>query len=244
MTTASYDSIAEWYDEWLRIQPLFADVIIPAMLEIISATGDLRDRRICDLACGQGMLARQLAQRGAQMVGIDLSAQMLAIAQRKQVAAAHPIIYQQDDAQVGATLEDASFDGVVCNMALMDIPDLTATVRTVHRILRPGGWFIFSLAHPCVQMPHARWVTREDGTMVRESGDYFAEGFWRPTDTSGVRGRVGSYHRTISTYLNTLIQAGLPPEHLIEPQGSAALVQQVPGYQHVPCAFIARCRKA
>lgn len=41
-------------------------------------------------------------------------------------------------------------------MALMDIPDLPATLCTVARILRPGGWFVFAITHPCVQMPDSR----------------------------------------------------------------------------------------
>jgi SAM-dependent methyltransferase len=223
---------------------LLYEVVIPAVIKMIEETGDLGDRRICDLACGQGVIARQLAQRGAQVVGIDISERLLVLAKSEEASARHPITYMRDDAQVASTLEDASVDGVVCNMALMDIPDLDATCRTVHRVLRSGGWFVFAITHPYVQMHHSRWVTRDDGTVTREAGDYFAEGFWRPTDAPGVRGQVGSHHRMLSTYLNTLASAHLTLEHVVEPCGSEALLQQMPGYRRVPAAFLARCRKA
>ena len=40
----------------------------------------------------------------------------------------------------------------------MDIPDLDACLRTVERILRPQGWFVFAITHPCFQMPDSRWT--------------------------------------------------------------------------------------
>jgi ubiquinone/menaquinone biosynthesis C-methylase UbiE len=242
MTTAPYDAIADWYDEYVRTQPLLVDVVIPVVLRLCEATGDLAGQRVCDWACGQGVVARHLARRGAAVVGIDISERLLEIARRVDDPD-HPITYRQDDAQVATTLGEAEFDGVVCNMALMDIPDLAATVRAVARVLRPGGWFVCAITHPCVQMPASGWVTRAEGQVVRGSGDYFAEGFWRPGNGPGVRGRVGAQHRMLSTYLNALVQAGLAIERVVEPQGTASLIQQMPGYQHVPVAFIAGCRK-
>src|SRR5205814_1011030 len=118
------------------------------------------------------------------------------------------IAYVQGDAQRLDGVGDAGFDGVVCKMALMDIPDLGATARTVARILRPGGWFVFSITHPMLDTALGRARLVRDAT--GESDDtrsYFAEGPWR-AETGGVRGRVGAHHRTLSTYVNTLVAAG------------------------------------
>ena len=240
---ASYDAIAEWYDEFVRTEPLLYDVVNPATLRLVEEAGRLRDAIICDLACGQGVIARELAQRGAQVTGIDISERLLALARSRRVVAPHAISWRRDDAQVGRTLANVGFDGVVCNMALMDIPDLAATLRTVARILRPGGWFVFSITHPCVQMPDSAWMTRPDGATIRGSGNYFAEGFWQPAGAPGVRGRVGARHRTLSAYLNTLSDAGLVLEHTAEPVATEALVERMPGYRWLPPAFLARCRK-
>lgn len=240
---APYDAIAEWYDEFVRTEPLLYDVVIPATLRLIDEAGPLKDAIICDLACGQGVIACELARRGAYVTGIDISERLLALARSQPVSASHAISWRHDDAQDGRTLADASFDGVVCNMALMDIDDLAAALRTVSRILRPGGWFVFAVTHPCMQMPDSDWITRPDGSIARASGAYFAEGFWRPEGAPGVRSRVGAHHRTLSSYLNALADAGLVVERVDEPVGTESLVQRMPGYRSLPAAFLVRCRK-
>lgn len=240
---APYDAIAEWYDEYVRTEPLLCEVVIPATLRLAEEAGSLEDAIICDLACGQGVVARELAMRGAYVTGVDIAERLLALARDQSVDALHAISWRYDDAQVCRTLADASFDGVVCNMALMDIPDLPATLRTVARILRPGGWFVFAITHPCVQMPDSRWIPRPDGTVTREAGNYFIEGFWRPASAPGVRGRVGAHHRTLSAYLNALGDAGLIVEHALEPVATEALIQRMPGYRQLPPALLMRCRR-
>ena len=240
MQGTTYDEIAEWYDEQVRAGDFFTYVLAP-LLELV---GEVQGQCICDLACGQGQVARPLAARGAWVVGIDLSERLLEIARRQAATEGQPIVYRRDDAQVGATLADESFDGVVCNLALMDIPDLQAVVRTVSRILRPRGWFVFSITHPFTQMPGSDWVPQADGTVKRLTGDYFAEGFWRPADGPGVRGRVGAHHRTLSTYLNTLIQVGFRMERLVEPRATGpGTFRYHAAYEKLPPALIIRCRK-
>jgi 2-polyprenyl-3-methyl-5-hydroxy-6-metoxy-1,4-benzoquinol methylase len=243
MTDAAYDAIAEWYDDYVRTEPLLYEVVLPSALHLMEETGSLDGAIICDLACGQGVVARELALRGAYVTGIDISERLLTLARSLPVAAPHAISWRLDDAQIGRTLADSSFAGVVCNMALMDIPDLAAVLRTVARILRPGGWFVFSITHPCIQAPHSSWTTRPDGTVARESGDYFAEGFWRPEGAPGVRGRVGAHHRTLSSYLNALIDVGLTIDRLIEPAATKSLIQKASGYRSLPPALLVRCRK-
>ncbi|MEZ4729836.1 MAG: class I SAM-dependent methyltransferase [Caldilineaceae bacterium] len=129
MTATSYDAIAEWYAA--NVQEGGAGAwAFPSLLALL---GEIRGQQICDLGCGEGRIARLLAQRGAQVVGVDRSAALINTAQRLE--AAHPlgIHYQEDDAQSLTTIPDATFDGVVCGLALMDIPDLEATLRRLAR---------------------------------------------------------------------------------------------------------------
>ncbi|HJT56155.1 MAG TPA: methyltransferase domain-containing protein [Ktedonobacteraceae bacterium] len=79
MHKSSYDDIAEWYDRSITTNTLIHDLVIPPLLEIM---GDVHGQAVCDLACGQGLLSRHLAQQGAMVTGVDLSANLLAIAQR------------------------------------------------------------------------------------------------------------------------------------------------------------------
>jgi ubiquinone/menaquinone biosynthesis C-methylase UbiE len=227
--TTPYDAIAPWYDRMVRSNSLAGDEMLRRLLDMI---GPVRGQRVCDLACGQGYVARALAQQGAQVTGVDLSSELIAIARRDEASAPLGITYLVDDATTLTTLAAESFDGVVCNLALMDIPDLEAAFRSVWRFLRPAGWFVFAITHPCFAAPHAEWRTAPDGAISREIFTYFSEGFWRSTDPKGVRGQVGAYHRTLTTYINTLIQTGFALERIDEPQATGSM--PAPGYQVIP----------
>jgi len=98
-------------------------------------------------------------------------------------------------------------------MAAMDIDDLSGTVNAVGMTVRPGGWFVVSMVHPCFPGNEAglsSWPPEES---------YFNEGYWTSPrhNPDGARIRVGSSHRTMSTYLNTLLEAGFGLERVVEP---------------------------
>ena len=230
---AAYDAIAEWYDETVGGSGSTPDPVVAGLLEL---AGDVSGLRVCDLACGQGLVSRQLARRGAKVVGIDLSVRLLEIARRYEETEPLGIIYQQGDAQALHGVEDGSFDGVTCNLALMDVPSLAAVLEAVRRVLRPGGWFVFSITHPCFQPPRGRVASVGMGDV--EAG-YFAEGYWRSEYPAGVRGKVGAHHRTLGTYLNTLATASLVLERVVEPRQSDALPESAP----MPKFMLARCRR-
>lgn len=242
MGRAAYDEIAGWYDEAIRTGPLalFHEWVIPIVLDL---AGEVKDRRVCDLACGQGIVARRLVGLGAEVVGVDVSAGMLDLARGYERDAPRGVTYIRGDAQTLDAIADRTFDGVVCNLAFMDIPDLEATLRAVARVLRPGGWFVFSITHPCFPTPSLGWTHRGDEGLPQEIPDYFAEGFWRRANPEGVRGKVGSHHRTLSTYVNALARTGLTVKRFAEPQATASLVDRVPGYGEVPPFLVAKCEK-
>lgn len=239
---AAYDAIAEWYDDQVRSGGLLHDLVLP---EILALIGDVNELPLCDLACGQGVVARHLVRRGAVVTGIDVSIRLLGIAQNDERADPSGIRYLQGDAQQLVGIADASFAGVVCHMALMDIPDLAATLRTVARILRPDGWFVFAITHPVLDaaLERIEIVHKGDGSTYRQVRGYFREGPWRGENPNGVRGKVDTYHRTLSTYVNTILAAGLLVEQMVEPRATGRLAERVPHLQRVPGVLIVRCKK-
>jgi 2-polyprenyl-3-methyl-5-hydroxy-6-metoxy-1,4-benzoquinol methylase len=243
----TYDDIAEWYDTWIGAHSMSEDPFFQAVEPLI---GKINGQRICDLACGQGRVSRHLADLGAHVVGVDLSAKLLAIARRHEEIAPRGIEYVTADAQ---NLDEEAlglFDGVVCFMALMDIPALAPTLHSVARILRPGGWFVFAILHPCFHTPLSGEMETPEGT-VRTIGKYFVEGHWRSDTRVGPPGKVGSYHRTLSTYVNALIDAGLLLTHLSElggkldvPDSPSMSGLSRPVWETVPTVLVASCRKS
>lgn len=236
MTDSWYDEMAEWYDSVLRSGTIVQDAAMAVLHQLIGPVDNLR---ICDLACGQGIMARALAGRGAHVVGVDTSKKLLEIARATEPDHDHRVEYMEMNAETLAELTSSSFDGVVSNLALMDIDDLQATSVSVHRVLRPGAWFAFTIMHPCFQTPVSTWISEGSNT-GRVVSAYFAEGRWRPVHRTGMRSRVGAVHRTLSTYFNTLSAAGLVLQMVAEPEIAREPGVLEPAYDTVPAVLAAR----
>lgn len=237
MSDPLYDEHAQWYDRYVRERPIYRDVVLPSMLALI---GDVQGARVLDLACGQGWLERELARRGASVTGVDLSAELLALARRYEDEEPLRVTYVLDDAQTLSRMPLRSFEGVACTLALMDIPDVAAALRAVRRVLVPGGWLVISVTHPCFQSPFARAGVDAQGPL-RVVRRYLSEGPWR-ADSNGVRSKLGSYHRTLSTYLNALVDNGFALERLDEPGATGERLAEAPGDAEIPALLLARAR--
>ncbi|TDD29548.1 class I SAM-dependent methyltransferase [Kribbella turkmenica] len=221
--TARYDHVAAEYDEWVGAGSALDD---PTFSELI---GDVTGEQVCVVACGQGREARFLATRGAAVTGVDLSVKLLEKAGEHERSTRLGITYRHGDAHTLAGLADDSFDGVVCYMALMDIPNLDGAVRSIARVLRPGGWYAATITHPCFKTPACGdLVDHVDQSVRRTVGQYFAEGYWDGPGAHRNALPVGAYHRTLSTYVNTLTSAGLTIDQLREsPQDNPPVWREV-----------------
>lgn len=228
---ARYDEIADFYE-----QGSGQTVRDPATAALLDLAGDVRGRRLLEVACGQGRVARELARRGAALTGLDISAALLDKARAGEAAEPLGIQYLHADVTSRGVLEGQVFDGVVCNYGLSDIDDLDGLLANVARLLRPGGWFVFSLLHPCFP----GWGNDAPSSWPPDQG-YYREGWWLASNT-GYRGRVGSSHRMISTYLNSLAAHGLALDRAAEPPPGPEMEQRCPpGAVPVPFYFAARC---
>ena len=217
-TAARYDEFAEWYEQWIGDKtPLIAAQagLLPAV------TGE----RVLDIACGQGRMSRHLARLGAEVTGVDISSAMLGKARAR---GPDDITYVcADITRPPVWWDGRQFAGCTCELALMDIDDLEGTLSTVATVLRPGGWFVASIVHPCFpgnEQGCSSWPPEEG---------YEREGWWTSPDHNpdGARIRVGATHRKLSTVLNALLDAGLPAERFAEPPAA------------LPVFLLWRCRR-
>ncbi len=92
-----------------------------------------------DAGCGSGRLTIALAQAGAQVTGIDTSAERLEQARRRSEAAGTELLLLEGDFNGPLTFTDASYDAVTSRLALMAADDPVATLRELRRVLEPGG---------------------------------------------------------------------------------------------------------
>ena len=186
---------------------------------------DFAGRRVLDLGCGFGWHCKYAADHGAAaVVGTDLSEKMLEGARQRN---AHPRI-----TYVRAAMEDIdypaeTFDVVLSSLALHYVEDFPLVCRRVRDCLRPGGVFVFSCEHPVftAQGPQ-EWVLDEHGAPLHwPVDDYFAEG---RREARFLGCGVVKYHRTVTTYVDTLLGLGFRLTALREPRPDPALLD-VPG---------------
>lgn len=205
-----YDQIAEEYLEFARQADDPTTILGLASQSLIDLMGDVRGHVVCDLGCGAGHLSRTCVELGAAtVVGVDISMSMLAAARQSTNVR---VAYICADGQTLDALKVETFDIVISNLALMDMADLAKTYQAVYNVLKPaGGWFVFSITHPCFQAPQT--TIQANGRFITT---YATEGQWF-SEGEGIRAKVGAYHRTVATYINLLVKTGFIIEKMLEP---------------------------
>lgn len=183
----------------------------PALQRILP---DFSGKRVLDLGCGYGWHCRYATEHGASSVlGTDLSEKMLTEAKQRS---AHPNIQYLRGAMEDLEFSEASFDVVFSSLAFHYVKDFSALVRKIYRWLRPGGSFVFSVEHPVFTACGSQdWYYNADGKILHFPVDrYFYEG---QRDAVFLGEHVVKYHRTVTAYLETLLQCGFRLQHVIEP---------------------------
>jgi 2-polyprenyl-3-methyl-5-hydroxy-6-metoxy-1,4-benzoquinol methylase len=115
---------------------------------VAALAGDLRVHSVLDVGTGTGRHALWWARRGATVVGVDQSPEMLAVAQGRASAEGLSIHFVQGALEGGLPWPAGRFDLVVCALMLTHVTDLAGAVREMARVVRPGGYLLLSDLHP------------------------------------------------------------------------------------------------
>ena len=133
----------QWWDTEGDFRPLHQ--INPLRLDWIDQQARLAGKRVLDVGCGGGILAESMAQRGADVLGIDLSTKPLRVAQLHALeTGVSGLRYREVAAEALAEEMPASFDVVTCMEMLEHVPQPASVVQACARLVRPGGWVFFS----------------------------------------------------------------------------------------------------
>ena len=139
-----FSDLAErWWDPEGDFRPLHE--LNPLRLGWIERrAGGLAGRRVADIGCGGGILAEAMAQRGADVLGIDLAEAALAVARIHADESGTDIEYRSISAEALADELPGTFDVVTCMEMLEHVPDPAAVVDACARLVRPGGVVVFA----------------------------------------------------------------------------------------------------
>lgn len=234
---------------------VYRDLInTPAFFEMLPAVRGLHG---LDVGCGEGHNTRLLAERGALMCAIDISPTFVRHARNTEKTDPAGIRYVVGSAQQ-LPFPGASFDFATAFMSMMDMPQPERTMREAARVLKRGGFFQFSILHPCTMTAHRKHVRDAQGrTLAIEVGGYF-DGKHGEIDEwlftaaprelkAGLRRfRLPQFRWTLSEWMNMIVDAGLRIERTAEPRASEETAARYPvvADTRVVAYFLhLRCRK-
>ncbi len=138
-----FGSLAErWWDPQGDFKTLHD--INPLRIRFIREYAEIEGKRIVDVGCGGGILSEGLARYGADVIGIDLSEQLIDIADLHGLDSGVEVNYLKISAEALAEQQPAAFDHVTCMEMLEHVPDPASIVAACAALVKPGGFVFFS----------------------------------------------------------------------------------------------------
>lgn len=182
---AKFSELAHrWWDRESDFRPLHE--INPLRLDWIDGLAALPGKKVLDVGCGGGILADSMARRGADVLGIDLAAKPLKVAQLHAIEAATPrIAYREVAVEALAEEMPEHFDVVTCMEMLEHVPDPSSIVAACGRLLRPGGWAFFSTINRNAKAFVFAIVGAEHVLKLLPRGTHEYAKFLRPSELAG-----------------------------------------------------------
>ncbi len=169
-----------------------------AMVEAVAARSPAR---VLDLGCGEGWLMRALAERGIETVGLDVSMELVVVAEETGGGRFRCCSY--DEVVADPTRAGGPYDAIACNFSLLSA-DLVPLLGALRQNLRPGGALVIQTVHPWTAMGDEGYV---EGWRT-ETFDAFGGDFAEP---------MPWYYRTLEGWMDALREAGYHLAALREP---------------------------
>jgi len=215
----SWGKSAKWYDELLEKEEgtFQKELILPNLIRLLEIK---RGQKILDLACGQGFFARAFQKAGAEVTGVDIAKELVAIAKGKSPSFAlrategrdSSIKYHVSPADRMPFLRPRSFDRIVSVLAIQNIENMRDVFAECTRVLRPSGSLYLVLNHPAFRVPqHSDWgYDNTKGVQYRRVERYLSELHIPIQMHPGAdpREKTLSFHRPLQSYAKALASAG------------------------------------
>jgi 2-polyprenyl-6-hydroxyphenyl methylase/3-demethylubiquinone-9 3-methyltransferase len=178
---ARFDAAASrWWDPQGEMRPLHD--LNPVRLEYVERAGTLRGRKVLDVGCGGGLLAEAMARKGAVVTGLDLADELLQVARLHALEAGVAVDYVLETAEAHALSHAGEYDVVTCMEMLEHVPDPTAVIAALGRLVKPGGEVFVSTLNRTLKAYALAVVGAEYVLRLLPTGTHTYEKFIRPSE--------------------------------------------------------------
>lgn len=207
----SWEPVAGWYDDMLAGKDTYqAKVILPNLMRLVPP----KDKRIIDIACGQGFFSLAFAENGANVLGIDISRELIELARKRARA---NLRFEVSPADKIVSAENKNFDAALIVLALQNIKEMNGTLREASRVLKNNGTLALVLNHPCFRIPkESAWGYDENKKVQYRRIDKYGRPFaveidmtpGANQDSNSRKIYTKSFHRPLQDYFKALSAAG------------------------------------
>ncbi|GGG07573.1 methyltransferase [Dokdonia pacifica] len=223
----AYEQLATAYSNLIDHKPHNAYYDRPNTLALL---GNVKGKNILDAACGPGKYAEILIDQGAEVVGMDISEQMIYHAKERNPSKGRFFVHDLE--QPLSMLENDSFDTVLCALAMHYLEDWNHTLQEFYRVLKPNGQLVLSIEHPFFEYTYFKSKEYFDVEPVSCTWN----GFGMPV-------KIHSYRRSLQDCINPLLNNGFMLDTLLEPKPVAAFealdpkhfkeLNEFPAFMHI-----------
>jgi ubiquinone/menaquinone biosynthesis C-methylase UbiE len=212
--STSWGEVDAWYDAHLKEEDTYhTRVILPNILRLIDPKPGIT---ILDIACGQGFFAKHLLQKGAAVIGVDISKELIA---RAKLHAPEGTFFVSPADNL-SMIPHESVDRVLISLAIQNIEHAAGVIQEVARVLKKGGTLTIVMNHPAFRIPKkSSWEYDEKSAIqYRRIEGYLSES---KTTISMHPGQehspeTVSFHRPLQWYVKTITNHGLLIDRLEE----------------------------
>ena len=176
-----FGSLAErWWDTQGEFKTLHD--VNPLRIGFILDHADISGKRLLDVGCGGGILSEGLAKQGADVIGIDLSEELIDIADLHSLESRVPVKYQTISVEALAEKEPSGFDYITCMEMLEHVPNPESVVHACARLVKPGGKIFFSTLNRNAKAYLLAIVSAEYLLRMIPKGTHNYKAFIRPSE--------------------------------------------------------------
>lgn len=233
LKNTSWGNVAGWYDELLKTESTYQqEVILPNLVRRMDLK---KGERVLDLACGQGFFSFEFSKAGAEVIGADISPELIRLAQKRvRAGSSRPVGMHAggrgNPARIGSLSQvdgiafhaapadkvpfvaDRSIDQLTIVLAIQNIENVKAVFAECARVLAPNGRMHLVMNHPAFRVPKASdWGWDEmRKTQYRRVGKYLSEQKIQIQMHPGAKpGEMTlSFHRPLQYFFKLLAKEG------------------------------------